>query len=218
MEYMEILKTVLIYFMMIVILRILGKREVGQLSIFDLVIILLLANIASLGLDNSDFFLTSIICLVVLMLLQKIISLILLHQSYLRDFVEGKPRVIIFDGKIKIKNMKSEKYTMDDLISQMREFGITSISNIYLAMLETNGKLSIFTNKIELQIISSGRFDKNMMKLLMLNENEIIAMLTKNNINYKRIISASVLDDTLIYFCKNENIEEDIEERKLRLK
>lgn len=217
MEYLEVLKVALIYFLMIIILRILGKREVGQLSIFDLVIILLLANIASLGLDNPSFFLLSIISLLVLMLLQKLISFVLLHKASLRDFVEGKPRVLIYKGKILYKNMKKESYTFDDLTNQTREQGYSSFGNIYLLILEPNGKISIFTDKVELQIISCGRFNKDNLELLNLNKKYVIEFLNQNKIDYKKILAGSILDNKLIYFYKGNKKEVNIKERTITL-
>lgn len=203
---------------MIILLRILGKRDVGELSIFDLVIILLIANIASLGLDNKDFFYISMLCLVTLTFLQKVISIILLHVSSLRNIFEGSPRVMIFEGKIKIKNLKKERYTIDDLTSQLREKSFSSISDIYLAILETNGELSIFKDKIPLQVISCGIFNYETLNLLKIDKNKIINKLNTHNINYKNILSGDIYNNEFIYFYRTNKKEEDIIERRLLLK
>ena len=69
-----VFKIIVIYFSLILLLRLLGKREVGELSIFDLVVLLIIADIASLGVDNNEFFIPSFICLFVLLVLQKILE------------------------------------------------------------------------------------------------------------------------------------------------
>ena len=106
-----ILKICVIYLSVIIILRILGKREVGELSIFDLVILLIIADIASIGIDNTEFFIPGLVCLVTLAVLQKIFSYILLKFARLRGVCDGNPTIIIYNGIINIKNMSKELYT-----------------------------------------------------------------------------------------------------------
>lgn len=194
-EYTKIiLRTIAIFFLLMIIIRLLGKREVGQLSIFDLVILLIIADIASLGIDNSKMFLASILCLFLLLGLQKLFAHLLLTNASLRDFIDGTPKVLIMNGEIMYKALKKEKYTIDDLINQIRIEGVMDIDEIRLAILETSGKLSVFSKerykKALLPVIVSGRIDKNSLKVLNMRLDYLNDILNKSNYRIKDIIYA----------------------------
>lgn len=209
-------KVVFIYSLLIILLRILGKREVGQLSIFDLVVILIIADIASLGIDNDDFFVSSILCLILISAMQKLLSLLLMKFSKLRNLFEGSPTIIILDGQINIKNMQKELYTIDDLLNQIRSQGIMNINEIKLAILETNGQLSVFKKSdndlIEIPIILSGKYIYDNFNLINITAKEIDLVLKENQINMKGIIYASFSDGQLTYYNngKEEIIKSNI--------
>lgn len=199
----------------------LGKREVGELSIFDLVILLIIADIASLGMDNDDFFIPSILCLFVLVVLQKILSLCLLKISRLRGIIDGKPTIIIYDGILKIKNMERELYTMDDLVSQMHLEHIESISEIRLAILETNGTLSIFRktrfNNSMLPVVISGDLVVENIKVIGINSMDILQAFKYNNLDLKKIIYADYLDGKINFFYRKNRKEEDLKVNTISL-
>lgn len=205
------LKIVAIYFILIICLRILGKREVGELSIFDLVVLLIIADIASLGIDNNQFVLESYFCVGLLVIFQRLLSMLLLKKSFFRNFFDGSPVTIVVNGKLLIKNMKKERYSMDDLISQMRLEHIMDIDEIKLAILETNGTLSIFRKskfeQVKLPVIISGHIVKESLDLFDLKEEEFKNCLKKENLNLKKIIYASFCQNTLFYFERNNNKE-----------
>lgn len=204
-----LLKILFIFFILIIIFRILGKREVGELSIFDLVILLIIADIASLGLDNNEFFWPSMASLLLLVILQKILSLILLKSNRLRAIVEGRPTIIVYDGIIKFDNMKKELYTMDDLISQMHEKHIMDINEIRLAVLETNGTLSIFRkskfSNVILPIIVSGDYVIDNIKELNLDFDRIRECIKNNNLEIKKIMYASIYENQITYYYISTN-------------
>jgi uncharacterized membrane protein YcaP (DUF421 family) len=222
MDYVTIsLKIIIIYFLLIIILRILGKREVGQLSIFDLVILLIVADVAAIGIDNREFFLPSILCLLILTALQKLVSLLLLNVPKLREILDGTPTIIVFDGIIKYKNMKKEFYNIDDLIVQMRVNNIADVSDIKLAILENNGKLSIFKKEhsefISYPLIASGKYCKDTLEVLRISQEDIDNILKNNNLAIKNILYASYRKGTISYYERSSK-EEDITMKKLSLK
>lgn len=216
-----LLKIALIYFCLIIVLRILGKREVGELSIFDLVVLLIIADIGALGIDNDKFVIPSYFCVFILVILQKILSMLLMKISFFRNWIDGSATTIVLDGKLLIKNMKKEKYTIDDLVSQMRIEHIMDITEIKLAILETNGTLSIFRNSkfsnVRLPIIMSGQIIKESIELLNYNENEFKKLLINNSINYKKIIYASSDNHTFYFYYRKNNKEEELLCHKLEL-
>lgn len=129
------LKIAAVFFCLILVLRILGKREVGELSIFDLVVLLIIADIAALGIDNDEFIIPSYFCVFILVVLQKILSLLLIKVAKFRNIIDGSPTTVVMDGKLLIKNMRKEHYTVDDLVSQMRIEHIMDLDEIKLAIL-----------------------------------------------------------------------------------
>lgn len=221
MIYLEVaIKVVIIYFILVFLLRFLGKREVGQLSIFDLVIILIIADIASIGIDNDEFFYPSLLCLFILALLQKILSKLLLHNAFLRKIFEGKSTIIVYEGKVFVKNMKKESLLIEDLVSQMRLNKVSDINDIRLAVLENNGQLSIIKKsdekKVYTPIIFSGQFIKENMSLLNINKQYLIEYLKNNEFNYKKILYLAIKDDELLIY-NNDKKTKTLQEQKLVL-
>lgn len=214
------LKVIIIYFILVILLRFLGKREVGQLSIFDLVIILIIADVASIGIDNNEFFLPSLLCLLILAILQKLVSKILLHNGFLRQVFEGKSTIIVYEGKLFIKNMKKENLLIDDLISQMRLNKISDINQIRLAVLENNGLLSIIKkqdeNKIYTPLIFSGQLIKENFALLNINKQYLIEYLKMFNIKYKKLLYLAIKDDELLFYS-NDKKTKALQGNKLKL-
>ena len=123
---MEIIKvigyTVFMYLYLIVIIRIMGKREVGSLSIFDLAVYFTISDLITMAiLDHNISMLLSVISVAVLCFLQKVLAKVTLKNKKVRDFIEGKKSIIIDNGEIDFNEMKNQNYTIDDLYTQMRD-------------------------------------------------------------------------------------------------
>lgn len=142
--FLIILKTFFIYLLVAFIFRIMGKREVGQLGTFDLVVFILIAELVAMAIEDKNDFFFNLIPVIILVILQIIISRISLKNIKFRRFIDGKPVVIIKKGIINFKNMVDQRYTLDDLLLQLREKDIRSIDEVDYAILEINGKLSVF--------------------------------------------------------------------------
>lgn len=139
-----IMKTFFIYLLVAFIFRIMGKREVGQLGTFDLVVFILIAELVAMAIEHKTNFIFNLIPVIILVFLQILISKISLKSTKFRRFVDGKPVIIIKKGIIDFKNMVEQRYTLDDLLLQLREKDIRSIDEVDFAILEINGKLSVF--------------------------------------------------------------------------
>lgn len=144
MDYMVLLKIVAIYFLILFIMKFMGKREIGQLSLFDFAVILIIADIAVSGLSEENGFLVHTIGIIILGIIQKILAFIGLKFPIIRNFLDGKQSIIIINGKLNIKEMKKQSYNIDDLIIQMRLKNIKSISEIRYLIMESNGEISTF--------------------------------------------------------------------------
>lgn len=122
-----------------------GKREIGQLSIFDFAILLVIADLLVVGMEDDKFpFYYYIFPIAALAIIQKLIAFLTLKIPALRVAFEGKESLIIDNGKLNLKIMKQQNYNVDDLLTQLRLKNIRSISEVKYAILETNGEISIF--------------------------------------------------------------------------
>ena len=139
-----VFKTLFIYVLVAIIFRVMGKREVGQLGTFDLVVFILIAELVALALEHKNGFLINLVPVIILVLLQIVISKMSLKSVKFRNFVDGKPVIIIKNGIVNFKNMVEQRYTLDDLLLQLREKDVRSLDEVDYAILETNGKLSVF--------------------------------------------------------------------------
>ena len=188
-----ILKTILLYFVIIIAYRIMGKKEVGQLSIIDLIVSLLIAELAAITIEDIDVSIfKSIVPIFVLVLIQVILSYISLKNSNFRKSVEGSPTVIIKEGKIKFNEMSKLRYSLDDLITQLREQGIKSIEEVSYAVLENDGKLSVFQNTKDypMPIIMDGVINEEVLKDMKKNSNWLYKILKDKNLKLEDIFYA----------------------------
>ena len=145
-----LVRTAFFYFLIFIVYRMMGKREVGQLGIIDLIVSILIAELACISIENYDNnIMQSIIPIITLLFLQVTLATLSLKLPKLRIFLDGNPSVIIKDGKVNYKEMIKQKYNLDDLMVQLREKGSRSIDEVEYAILESNGTLSIFKrNKV----------------------------------------------------------------------
>ena len=204
-----IVKTLVLYFFIVVVYRVMGKKEVGKLSIIDLIVSILIAELAAISIEEADrSILTSIIPIVVLVVIQISISFISLKSVSLRKLIDGNPIVIIKDGKLNFKDMTKLRYTIDDLIAQLREQGIKSIEEVNYAVLENNGKLSVFETSKDypLPIIIDGNIDYDVLKDMKKDKKWIYKILDNNNITLDNVFYAFYTKNKT-YIIKKDELE-----------
>ena len=163
-------KTLFFYLLITVIYRIMGKREVGELSIMDLIVSIFIAELAAISIDNykQNIFL-SVVPILALVIVQLVVSRISLKSSKVRSILDGDPSMIIERGKVNFKEMLKQRYNLDDLLVQLRNRGIKSLEEVDYAILETSGKLSVFRkaedkNRVyPLPVIIDGKVQKDVL-------------------------------------------------------
>ncbi|SFA94597.1 MULTISPECIES: DUF421 domain-containing protein [unclassified Bacillus (in: firmicutes)] len=149
-EYLIItMRTLFFYVLIIAIFRLMGKREIGELSVLDLVVFIMIAELAVVGIENGaeTKILHTLLPMGILMLVQIVLAQISLKSKRFRDLVDGQPIVIINRGKIDEHAMRQQRYNFDDLLLQLREKDIRNIADVEFAILEASGKLSVFEKK-----------------------------------------------------------------------
>ncbi len=137
-------RTFLIYLAVLFVMRLMGKREVGQLSTFDLVVAIMIAEVAVFPLEDLKTPLyMGLFPMLVLVSAEVLLSYLCLKYKFLRKIVDGYPSVLISKGEIVEEEMRRQRYNINDLMGQLRERNIFNISDVEYAILETTGELTV---------------------------------------------------------------------------
>ncbi|WP_066257846.1 DUF421 domain-containing protein [Neobacillus drentensis] len=144
-DYLTIMfRTVFLYAVILVIFRLMGKREIGELSILDLVVFIMIGEMAVVAIERVNTPLShTVVPMVLLMLIQISLAVFSLKSKKFRNLVDGQPSIIINRGKIDENAMRKQRYNFDDLMTQLREKNIRSIADVEFAILESSGSLSV---------------------------------------------------------------------------
>lgn len=141
----RIIRAILVYFFVVIALRLAGKREIGALNPFDLVVLLFLSNILQNSIIGNDLSITGgLIGAATLLLLNYAVQRFLFNHQALDRVLEGEATVLIEDGKILHENLKKELVTEDVLIVAVHKQGLLDIADVEKAVLETDGNISVF--------------------------------------------------------------------------
>ena len=198
------IRTIMCYTVLVVSLRIMGKREIGQLSLFDLIILLSIADIMVVGIEKYEQkFIYVLFPVILLTLLQKLVAFIMLKIPKTRKLMDGKPTIIILNGKLLKEEMNKQSYNIEDLLLQLRTQGIFTLDDVFFAVLETNGKLSVIKKKdkskiFPLPVIVSGEVDEDVLKYSGKNMEWISKNLGKNHLVKEEILCAFINEDDLM--------------------
>ena len=139
-----LIRTVTVYLVILVGLRISGKREIGQMTVFDLVVLLLIANAVQNAMVGSDTSLVGgVLAAVVLLLINAAIARLRLRWPRLRRWVEGTPTLLVLHGKVILEHMQREGIDEESLLVALREHGVAEISEVGMAVLEIDGSISV---------------------------------------------------------------------------
>lgn len=139
-----VLRSVVVYLALLAVLRVFGKREVGQFTLFDLVVILLVANAVQPAMTGQDYsLLGGLIIILTLMVTDRTIALARARIPFVRVLLESQPTVIARDGQWLTKAMDREDVTIEDAEMALREHGIGSVGEVEAAVLEADGSISV---------------------------------------------------------------------------
>ncbi len=207
-----IIKITFFYFFIAATYRIMGKREVGQLGIMDLIVSILIAELTALSIESSDkSILYTLIPISFLVFMQMAVAYLSLKIPKLRTIFDGKPSLIINRGHLNFKEMIKQRYNLDDLLLQLREKGIKSIEEVEYAILENNGKLSTFIYKkhqktviFPIPLILDGQIQTLTLKVLNKNERWLKKLLKRHNLNLDDIFYAFYKGDQTFIIKKSE--------------
>ena len=140
----SIIRTVLLYIIIITAIRIMGKRQISDLQTSELVVTLLISDIAAIPMQNtSQPLLSGVIPIIILVLFEIVLSIIMLKKFKFRQLICGKPQIVISNGKIDQKQLKKLRMTVQDLCEELRLEGVFCLDDVLYAIIETNGQMSV---------------------------------------------------------------------------
>ncbi len=200
------IRTILLYIIIIFAVRMMGKRQISEMQTSELVITLLMSNIASIPMQDTDqSMLSGVIPIMILLVCEILISYLMLKKSSIRRIICGKPVIVINNGKIEQQAMKELRISTEDLYEQLRQKDVFDINEVAYAVLETNGKMSVFKksvfeavtpkdleikkdeNILQVVIVSDGEIAKSSMKICSLGTNWLYDTLKKENVSLKDV-------------------------------
>ena len=208
-----VLRVIVIYLILLLYLRIMGKRQLGELQPFELVVTLLIADIVSLPMTQISMpLMFSLIPLTTLVLVHFLVSLLTRKSIKLRGLVNGKPVVVISPSGIQFEALKSLNMNMDDLIEGLRSCNYFKIEDVQYAIVENNGTITVIPkssaspvvnqdlniklpqSSLPLNIITAGKFNQENIKISGIDDNFIQKLLTQANISSKKDVLLMTLD------------------------
>jgi len=226
------LRVLIIYITVLVFLRLMGKRQIGEMQPYEVVITLIIADLATLPMSDTNIpLLNGILPLAILVLIHYFITLLTRKSVKVRRLMSGKPVIIISPKGIEYQSLIDLNMNIDDLLEMLRQNGYYSFDQVLYAIIETNGKISIIPTSantpvtqqdINLQtppaklpsvIVSDGKLLKHQMKIVNLDNKKLNKILDYLNISLKNIIILSIdIDGKIYYQTKGDNYKviEDI--------
>ena len=205
-------RTIFFYFFVLIAYRIMGKREIGQLGVIDLIVSILIAELVAISIEEFKqpmaYTVIPITCLVILEVLFAFISI---KSRKFRTIFDGKASLIIVNGKINYKEMVKQRYSLDDLLVSLRQKEIRDIDMVEYAFLEPNGQLSIFKyNFFKLKspypqaLILDGQLQTKVLKYIKKTPEWVEEELSKNNLFIKDIFYAFYKNSKIFIIKKTD--------------
>lgn len=213
------IRTIILYLCVVIALRIMGKRQLGELQPSELVVAIMISDLASVPLQAKNVpLLDGIVPIFTLVLLELIFSILVLKNEYLRTLITGKPVKIIQDGNFILKSLSSLRISIDDVLEQLRLAGYCGLEEIDSAIIETNGQISVVPKEanrpvictdinvhpkqtyIPYTLISDGKLRKNNLIDKGLSEKWLYKKLGEYNItDIKKVLYMSVNHDNKVF-------------------
>lgn len=138
------IRTALLYALVIFTMRLMGKRQIGELQPYELVITIMISDLAALPMQDTRFpLLLGVIPIVTLLLLKILLSLIQLKSQKARKIIDGEPTILVCNKQINYSELKKQQINIDELMEELRLLGYFDLSNIQYAILENNGRISV---------------------------------------------------------------------------
>lgn len=220
----SVIRTLILYIVILVMVRLMGKRQISDLQTSELVVTLLISNIAVIPMQDTSLpLLSGVVPIMLLVACEIAISFIMLKNNKIRQLICGKPQIVIFNGVVDQKKMRELRISIEDLSEQLRQEGVFALSDVKYAIVETNGKISVMkkplkdsvtaeqmkipspTADFEAVVINDGEFSQNSMKFCGVTEEWLRKTLKRNNTDIKDVFIMTATADHKYNIVKKEN-------------
>lgn len=221
--FIVLFRTILLYIIVVISMRLMGKKQIGEMEPFELVIAIMISELASLPMQDTRISLMrGIIPIITLLFLQILFAILQLKSETIRLIFSGKPSILIDKGSLNFQELANQKFNLNDLLEELRLQGYYNISDVEYAVLETSGKISVIpkTNlepatkedmkiqttqdKLPITLILDGKINFRNLNKIKKNKNWLEHMMKKNNINSEKEILIATVDSKgkFFYQCK----------------
>ena len=174
------IRTIVFYLITILALRIMGKRQIGELEPTELVVTIMISELATIPIQDIDApLVNSILAIFTLVAVEITVSVLSMKSAFVRKMVSGKYSILIDEGKINVDEMRRIQLTVEELMEALRKEGVLNPSSVRYCMLETGGNMSVFTKKetkedtLPLVLVSDGKVIKKNLKMLNIDRHKL---------------------------------------------
>lgn len=219
----SLIRTIILYLILIVVIRLMGKRELGEMEPSEFVVAMIIADLASIPMqDNAISIFTGLVPILTILALELILAVASMKSITVRRLLCGKPVILIENGKMIQNNLCRTRIHLDELTGQLREQGIMDISTVKYAILETNGQISAFPyakyqppnamaagisakdDELPYTIISDGRLLTDNLQKSGKDRAWLEKLLRQHNCPQKEVFLLTVDRKNTVYFCKRD--------------
>ncbi|WP_239586897.1 DUF421 domain-containing protein [Shouchella xiaoxiensis] len=203
-------RTIIMFLAVLIFFRLTGKKDLGEVSVLDVIVTLMIAELAVVLIDDPELPLyRGLAPIALLIVLQRLFSYIQIKNQTFRDLVDGEPVILIKDGVLQQENLKKQNYTIDDIMLQLRDKNIADIQEVEWAMLEASGTLSIFKKSeqtpLTLPLIMDGSIQRDHLQILSYSEEWLLQKLSEQGIT----------DPSRVFYCSYFNGKFSVQKKKL---
>ena len=204
-------RALILFAVVFIVIRLMGKRELSKMQPFELAIIVMISDLASGPMQSRDTqIFAGIIPIIVLLIVYEVFTILIKSSNKVENALCGSPTIIVFKGRILEDKIKQEKMTIEELMSGLRENDIYKIQDVAYAVLETSGTLNAVkkteaVGQMPLNIISNGEYSNNNLKILEMTEKDVENILDKYNLKPENILVGTIDEmGKFVYQLKEE--------------
>ena len=208
-------RALILYAVVFLVIRLMGKRELSKVQPFELAIIILIADLASAPMSSRGLSIfDGIVPIITLLVAYIIFTLLIQSSNKVQDVVCGTISVIIRDGKVIESELSKLQYTMADIMTQLRNKDVFKVQDVKCAIIETNGNLTVIKNSdnmnfIPLNIIEEGKISEVNTKILNMNNSDVEKLLHKNNIKLEEGLVGTMDENSKFIYQLKEEVKKD---------
>jgi len=217
------IRTILLYTALVVVIRLMGKRQVGELEPSELVVAMLLADLAAIPMQDTAISLfTGLVPILTVLSLELILSALCFHLPGFRRVFCGKPAILMENGKVLYANLKKTRVSISELMEHLREKGILDPTIVKYALLETNGQISVIPYpkfepataedagiqvqdaELPISVITDGKWQEDNLKLTGKTKNWVLAQLKQRNCPIHAVLLLTVVPDGVFFLARKD--------------